>query len=135
VEPPFDPKHVQFQGPLPVTVDGVPALQSPLVGAALVITPFAEPHWPLTGCAEEASGAEQYAVVPPWLPAQVQFQGPLPVTVDGVPALQSPLVGAVPVMTPFAEPHVPITRCGCFCACAGPTTINEMRKANIVGRT
>jgi hypothetical protein len=105
VVPPFDPAQVQLQGPLPVTVDGVPALQNPLVGAVLVMTPFAGPHWPFTGGAE----APQIAVLPPFDPAQVQLQGPLPVTVDGVPALQNPLVGAVLVMTPFAGPHWPFS--------------------------
>jgi hypothetical protein len=130
VVPPFDPAQVQFQGPLPVTVDGVPALQSLLVGAVLVMTPFAAPHWPFTGGAD-ARGAEQTAVVPPLLPTQLQFQGPLPVTLVAVPALQRLVVGAVVTATPAAVPHEPFMR---HCACAGPKTINERRTANTVWR-
>lgn len=37
--------------------------------------------------------ALQLAVVPPPIPAQVQVHGPVPVTADGVPAVQRLVVG------------------------------------------
>ena len=107
VEPPFDPAQPQLHGPLPLTPEAEPVVHSPLVGAVLVMTPFAGPHWPLTGA--EASGAEQVAVVPPLLPTQVQVQGPLPVTVVAVPALQRLVVGAVVTARFAAVPHEPFT--------------------------
>jgi len=85
-EPPFDPAQLQFHGPLPLTAEAEPVVQSPLAGALLTATPFAEPHAPFTGAG--GSFAAQIAMVPPLLPRQLQFQGPLPVTVVAVPALQ-----------------------------------------------
>jgi hypothetical protein len=105
--PPLLPLHAQAQGPVPVTVVAVPALQRPAVGAVETATPFAEPQTPLTavGC----SGALHEAFVPPLLPLHVQFQGPAPVTVVAVPAVQRPVVGAVLTATPFAGPQTPLT--------------------------
>ena len=54
-------------------------------------------------------GAEQGAVVPPLLPAQLQFHGPLPVTLDAVPTAQRSVVGALATATVFALPHRPLT--------------------------
>ena len=88
--------------------EAVPAVQSPLVGAVLTATAFAGPHTPFTGGAE-ASDAEQDAVVPPLLPPQLHDHGPLPLTVDAVPALQRLAVGALVSLPPFEEPHVPLT--------------------------
>lgn len=45
--------------------------------------------------------------MPPPEPAQVQFHEPVEVTAEGVPALHSPAVGALPNCWPFAEPHAP----------------------------
>ena len=108
MEPPFDPAQLQFHGPLPLTLEAVPALQRLRVGALPVGTPFAEPHWPFTG-AEASFSAEQVAVVPPLLPAHVHDHGPLPVTVDAVPALQRLVVGALARLVPFEAPHAPLT--------------------------
>jgi hypothetical protein len=52
--------------------------------------------------------AEHDAVAPPSLPAQFQYQGPLPMTVDALPALQRLAVGAVLTAMPFALPHLPV---------------------------
>jgi hypothetical protein len=52
--------------------------------------------------------AEQLAVVPPLVPPQLQFQGPLPVTVEALPAEQRPLAGTVVKIPLFEEPHVPL---------------------------
>jgi hypothetical protein len=85
--------------PVPIT-----GAEQPAVGALLVGTPFADPHWPFTGgfC---ASGAEHCAVVPPPVPMQLQVQGPVPLTVDAVPALHIPELAVVVLATPFAGPH------------------------------
>ena len=93
-----------------MTVLGVPALQRLVVGAEVKFWPLAEPHWPFRGFGTEL--AEQVAVVPPLSPAQVQVQGPLPVTVLGVPALQRLVSGGVLEVPPLAEPHWPFTTCG-----------------------
>ena len=107
VVPPFDPAQLQLHGPLPLTVEAEPAVHRPLVGAVLTATPFAGPHAPFTGVA--ASCAEQVAVAPPSLPAQLHDQGPVPLTVDAVPALQRLAAGALAKLPPFAEPHCPLT--------------------------
>ena len=106
VLPPLLPAQLQFHGPLPVTVDAVPAVQRLPVGAVLAATPFALPHAPLTLCR-----AEQLAVVPPPEPAQVQVHGPEPLTLEGVPALHRFAVGALVRSAPFEEPHTPFTGC------------------------
>ena len=51
--------------------------------------------------------AEQFAVEP--LPTQVQFHGPLPVTVVGLPALHKLVVGAALNVWPWALPQTPLT--------------------------
>jgi hypothetical protein len=105
------PAQDQFHGPLPVTAEAVPVVQSPVVGALLTALPLAVPQEPFT--AEETTGAEQLAVVPPHLPAQDQFHGPLPVTAEAVPALHRFMVGALLTATPFDEPHEPLTTVQC----------------------
>src|SRR5271157_3818799 len=104
VAPPLLPAQLQLHGPLPATVDAVPALQRLAVGAVLTATPFALPHVPLI-----SSRAEQLAVVPPPEPAHVQFHGPEPLTLEAVPALQRFAVGALVRSAPFEEPHPPLT--------------------------
>jgi hypothetical protein len=81
------PAQDQCHGPLPVTAEAVPRLQSPVLGAALSATPLAGPHEPFT--AEEATGAEQLAVVPPLLSVQDQFHGPLVENRLDSPALET----------------------------------------------
>jgi hypothetical protein len=76
-------------------------VQSPVLGALLAALPLAVPQEPFTA----AGGAEQLAVVPPLLPAQDQFHGPLPVTAEAAPALQRFVAGALLTATPLAEPH------------------------------
>ena len=104
--PPLLPAQLHDHGPLPVTLDAVPALQRFAVGVLVRSAPFEDPHAPFTGVAE--AFAEQVAVVPPLLPTQLQFQGPLPATVDAEPPLQRLLVGALARLTPFEEPHAPL---------------------------
>jgi hypothetical protein len=63
----------QCHGPLPVTAEAAPKLQSPVLGAMLAGTPLAGPQEPFT--AEEATGAEQFAIVPPSSSVQGRFDG------------------------------------------------------------
>ena len=105
--PPLLPAHDQFHGPLPVTAEAAPIVQSPVLGAVLTALPLAVPQEPFT--AEEATGAEQLAVVPPLLPAHDQFHGPLPVTAEAAPIVQSPVLGAVLTALPLAVPQEPFT--------------------------
>jgi hypothetical protein len=51
--------------------------------------------------------AVQLAVVPPFVPAHVHDQGPLPLTADGVPVLHRLLVGTVVMDPPLMLPQVP----------------------------
>jgi len=81
--PPLDPAQVQSHGPFPVTLEALPALQRFDVGALSKSSPFAEPQAPFT-----SSSAEHFAVEPPFDPAQLQFHGPFPVTLDAVPPVQ-----------------------------------------------
>jgi hypothetical protein len=114
VVPPLLPAQLHDHGPLPLTVDAVPAVQRLAVGALVRLPPFEEPHAPFTGCAEATFFAEQAAVVPPLLPAQLHDHGPLPAMVDAVPALQRLAVGALARLPPFEEPHAPFTGCAFF---------------------
>jgi hypothetical protein len=80
------PVQDQPHGPLPVTAEAVPRLQSPVLGALASAKPLAGPHEPFT--AEEAVEAEQLAVVPPLLSVHDEFRGPL-VEDRGSPALET----------------------------------------------
>ena len=107
VAPPLLPAQFQRHGPLPLTVDAVHALQRLAVGALVRLAPFEEPHAPLTPCPEASFSAEQVAVVPPSLPAQVHCHGPLPLTVEAVQVLQRFAVGLLVRSAAFEEPHAP----------------------------
>jgi hypothetical protein len=48
VVPPFNPAHDHFQGPVPATVEAVPAVQRFVVGADNTVVPLADPHEPFT---------------------------------------------------------------------------------------
>ena len=104
--PPFDPVQFQDQGPEPLTVVAVPALQRFEVGEEVNVAPLLLPHTPLVGW---GALAEQLAFVPPFDPAQVQFHGPEPLTVVGFPVLQRFVVGADVKVTPLVLPQVPLT--------------------------
>jgi hypothetical protein len=102
--PPLRPPHDQLHGPLPLTLDAVPVAQRPMAGAVLTATPFDAPHAPFA-----SSCAEHCAVVPPLLPAQLQANGPEPVTDEAVPAVHRPEAGALVTSVPFDDPHAPFT--------------------------
>jgi hypothetical protein len=76
----------QCHGPLPVTAEAVPWLQSPVLGVVLSATPLAGPHKPFT--ADEATGPEQLEFVPPLLSVQGRFRGSLVENRDS-PALET----------------------------------------------
>ena len=101
--PPLLPAQVQSHGPLPITAEAAPVEHKFLVGFALIATPFAEPHDPLI-----FSWAAQLAAEPPFDPAQVQANGPEPVTAEAEPALHRLVVGAFVTSVPFAEPQAPL---------------------------
>jgi hypothetical protein len=56
-----------------------------------------------------ASRAEQLALVPPPEPAQLHDHGPLPLTLEAVPAVQRFAVGLLARSALFEEPHAPLT--------------------------
>ena len=105
--PAFKPTHVQLHGPEPATGtgDGVPAEHRPAAGATVSGWPFEGPHDPASGVGGAAALHE--AVSPPLEPAQVQVHGPVPLSVEAVPAEQRLAVGAVVSVLPLAEPHTP----------------------------
>jgi hypothetical protein len=80
------PAQDQCHGPSPVIAEAVPRLQSPVLGAVLSATPLAGPHEPFI--AEEATGAEHLAVVPPLL-VQDSPPGPLVGNLLDSPALET----------------------------------------------
>lgn len=106
VVPPPEPVHIQPQGPVPVTEVAEPVLHRFVVGVELAATPLAVPHIPLTG--ELATGAAQELLVPPLVPAHIQFHGPLPDTAEELPALHRLVVGVALTATPLAVPHMPL---------------------------
>jgi hypothetical protein len=111
--PPFDPAQVQLHGPVPLSTEAVPVEQRPVVGALATVVPFAAPHTPLVATgAGVVLAAEHEALLPPFAPAQVQFQGPLPLKAEAVPVEQKPVVGAVATVVPFAGPHTPLVATG-----------------------
>ena len=55
------------------------------------------------------TAAEQLEEVPPLLPLHVQFHGPLPVTVEAVPAVQRFVEGIVIKVCPLLLPQEPLT--------------------------
>jgi len=62
VVPPLDPVQLHVQGPLPLTVVAVPALQRLVVGAEVNVPPFEEPQEPFTAVAENVAVTEQALV-------------------------------------------------------------------------
>ncbi|TAN37647.1 MAG: hypothetical protein EPN25_15115 [Nitrospirae bacterium] len=108
--PLFSPGQVQVHGPVPLIALGVvPASpHETLVGAAVNVCPLGEPQTPGIGV---VGLAEQFAVVPPFKPGQVQVHGPVPLIALGVvPANpHETLEGADAKVCPFGEPHCPGT--------------------------
>jgi hypothetical protein len=97
-------------------------VQRPVVGAvgtvvllagpqtpSLLVMPLDDPDELLGGL---ASVAWQAAIVPPFEPAQVQLNGPVPLTADAVPVLQRAVVGAGFPVSLLAAPHAPLTAAG-----------------------
>ncbi|MGC2526050.1 MAG: hypothetical protein WA417_25915 [Stellaceae bacterium] len=98
------PAQVQDQGPLPDTLEAVPAEHRLLDGAETTPTALALPHEPLA-----TSWAEHSAVAPPLAPVQSQDQGPLPETPEAVPAEHRLLDGVEATSAPLALPQEPLT--------------------------
>lgn len=85
--------------------DTVPVAQASVpVGVEEAYFPFLEPQTPATGTPPVA----QLAVVPPFVPIQVQFQGPLPDTEEAVPTVQRLVEGCEERLAPFDEPQEPL---------------------------
>ncbi len=63
----------------------------------------------LTAAFVVANEAVQLAVEPPLLPAQLHAQGPLPVTLDEVPAVHRLVVGTLARLSPLDAPQMPLT--------------------------
>jgi hypothetical protein len=119
------PWQAQAQGPEPLPLESVtdvavPTLHRLVVGALLAAVPLAEPHTPLA--LATAGLAEHDAVLPPFVPAQLQLHGPEPLPLASATALAVPVPhrvppeGAVLVVPPFAAPHTPLTGGESSCA-------------------
>jgi len=107
VVPPFEPVQLQFQGPVPATVDAVPVEQRLVVGVELTVVPLEAPQAPLA-----SSGAEHEALVPPLEPVQLHAHGPEPDTLDAVPTAQRLVDGFVVTPTLLAVPQAPLVSSG-----------------------
>lgn len=68
------------------------------------------------GVGNGVSNALQEAGDPPFVPAHVQLQGPLPVTGEEAPKAQSPVVGITEKATSSEGPHIPFTDSGVLLA-------------------
>lgn len=80
--------HVQSHvEPPPVTLEALlPGAQRPLLGATADVVPLLAPHDGAVSPAVHATVLEPFV--------QFQFHGPLPVTLEAEPSVQSPVVGA-----------------------------------------
>jgi hypothetical protein len=92
--PPPVPWQIQVQGPAPDMAAAVPELHRLVVGAAPTVVLLAAPQAPLTTVVTLRVDMH-CAVVPPFVPAQFQLNGPLPLTLDAVPLLQRLVAGTV----------------------------------------
>jgi hypothetical protein len=85
-------------------------VQRLVVGLVETVLPFADPQTPGVGVGVEAVlFAEQFLLVPLFIPLQTHVHGPEPLTVDAIPALQRFVVGLVETVLPFAEPQTAST--------------------------
>ena len=127
--PPPLPSHTHPHGPVPVTVVAVPLLHRPVVGFAACGVWDAGPHTPFTTVT--ARSAWHDAVVPPFDPAQLHVQGPVPRTFEAVPAEHKLAVGTVETVVPLALPHAPLTGAGVLlaehCAVVPPLLLMQLQ--------
>jgi hypothetical protein len=105
--PPLLPEHAHDQGPEPLTADAEPVAQRLVVGALAKERLLDAPQEPLTTVV--AVLAEQSAVLPPLVPLQFQYQGPLPSILEAEPVEQKLSVGALLMLIPLEEPQEPLT--------------------------
>ena len=108
--PPLLPLQLQLHGPLPDTVPAAPAEHKFVLGTLDTATPLELPHEPFV--AVVCLVAEQLAFVPPLLPLQLQFHGPLPVSALADPAEHKFEDGALETTTLLALPHDPFVATG-----------------------
>jgi hypothetical protein len=81
-----------------------------------------------------STGAPHAAVDPRNRPTQLQVQGPVPSTVEALPALQSDDVGAEVTATPFAAPQTPLIGVGLPRAIVGLAASSRVRATNAMYR-
>jgi hypothetical protein len=109
VVPLFIPEHDQVHGPDPATTEAAPDEQrlDPL-GTEERLAPLALPQTPFTGVV--VMFAEQFAVVPLFIPEHDQVHGPDPATTEAAPDEQrlDPL-GTEERLAPLALPQTPFT--------------------------
>lgn len=103
-----EPLQDQLQGPEPLTELAEPLLHKLLpLGADETVVLCAEPH-----CPSMRRLALQLAFEPPFVPEQLQFHGPEPLTELADPLLQRPVVGFEVRPEPLDDPHCPLTGVG-----------------------
>ena len=108
--PPLLPTQFHIHGPAPAIVEAMPIAQRPVVGALLSEAPLDAPQAPLTAAGFKE--AEQLALAPPLLPAQLHDHGALPLIDDAVPVLHKLVVGALVMLVPLDVPQLPLTLAG-----------------------
>jgi hypothetical protein len=112
--PPFDPEQIQAKN-IPAMLTTFGLLLSPQraeVGDEDAVDPFDRPHTPLT----PLRAAVHCAAVPPFDPAQVHVQGPLPLTAGVLPSPHRFVFGAEDIDVPPAEPQAPLPVLNEHCA-------------------
>jgi hypothetical protein len=103
--PPLLPEHAHDQGPEPLTAEATPVAQRLVVGTTVRLALLEVPQEPLTSVVVVL--AEHRAVAPPLLPLQVQYQGPVPWTLDEEPLAQRLSAGAAESAAPEELPQTP----------------------------
>ena len=106
VAPPPTPAQVQVQGPEPDTEEALPTEQRLEDGATEKAEPLEVQHAPVWVATYTV--AEQLVLVPPFVPLQLQLQGPEPDMDAELPYKQRFAVGVAVNPDPFALPHVPL---------------------------
>ncbi|MDR2189677.1 MAG: hypothetical protein LBP53_00280 [Candidatus Peribacteria bacterium] len=113
--PPFSPSQFHARGPLPPKIVRFPSAHSSIcvVGAVVLLVPFAVPHTPST----DLYAIQVGELFPPFTPLHVRVRDmPSASTTTGaVPAehFSAAVDGAVVLFVPFALPHAPLIEHAC----------------------
>lgn len=106
-----EPEVPEAVNPVPVQLDAL-LLDHVSVADCPVVMEVGDAEKVTDGALGACEAVEHEALAPPFEPVQLHVKGPVPVTLEAVPALQRLLAGALAAVTPFAEPHAPFVGAG-----------------------